>query len=146
MKTTKSYYKVLTPERKSFIINNRNMTVTYPVDEWVKPKIINSRLMAFIDYRAAKEWADCMLFQKLTTAVAYRIVDCNVLHPRDISFVYRIGKSTPSRSVIQFWNVWNNHKRQSYDRLRSTMYDHFCYLYHNLPPDSVGGTAIKCLE
>jgi len=57
----KRYYKVLNNERNSIKMSEREdkeqISVHYPINEWTKPKIPNSKLMVFSTYDAAVDFA-----------------------------------------------------------------------------------------
>lgn len=152
MKKPTIYYKVLTSDRKSFIMANRNVSVKYPINEWVRPKIKGSRLMAFRNKERATEWAWAMSHNKMSVWYEYMIVECNALHPIEIPFVLKAVtqtipiKEVSSKIITQFWDVWNRRKKLTNKKINIFLRQYFGDAFHGLPSDSIAATAIKCLE
>lgn len=152
MKEPTTYYKVLTPYRKSFIMSNKNVSLMYPRGEWVRPKIKGSRLMAFRNKERATEWAWAMSQNKMSVWYEYIIVECNVLHPIEIPFVLKTvtqripAREVSSKIITQFWDVWNQRKRLTDKKINIFLRQYFGDAFHGLPFDSIAATAIKCLE
>lgn len=140
-----TYFKVLTPNRKSFIVTHEDILVEYLINKWVKPKIKGSRLLVFHDKYSAEEWADKCLDIGIAASRIFIIVECNILHPREMPFMSS-SCNICIPTVTRFWTVWNKYKRCSEDTLRNQMNYTFYNSYQNLPSGSISGTAVKCLN
>ncbi|MCB0448437.1 MAG: hypothetical protein KDD03_13200 [Gelidibacter sp.] len=89
---TKKYYKVVTKDMESVIMNPKtsyeswrnDFCIKYVIGEWIKPKMEGTSIMVFDDLRAAKKFRSAEFN-------ARKIFECEVKNPRRQGFITNLS-------------------------------------------------------
>lgn len=135
-----TYYKVLTPDRKSIIVPDK-IAVTYPLMEWTKPLINISKLMVFISGYQAQIFAE-------TNATDYIIVPCYIKQSYFDSYlpIYSVFNNTTPEEINGFWQAFHATKafRQCEIDDLTNPYSQVAHLW--APHGTVFADEVYCLK
>ncbi len=132
-----TYWKVLTEDRLSCAVStwgvNQNIAVLYPVNEWVKPKLVGSRLMVFDNKRSADKFRGGSRYEIVVPCIirgATKELKIRAAVPTDVkSFWKEINKKFKNRTP----------KISDVERLDGV----HCF---SVPKGTVFATSVKCLK
>lgn len=120
----RTYWKVLSNYRNSYVVPDTVGGIHYPIGEWVTPKIENSRLFIFDSEESARDWA---LVRRTL------VVPCNAKNIRRKD----LKRCRFSMHYTQFWSIWKATKNKSSFNFHG--------LVEAVPEGTLWATSIKCL-
>ena len=127
------YWKVIRAKnRSSVIVESPDISITYPINKWVKPKIVNSKIMIFDDYNKASEW-----LSQFPAHYNLIIVSCVAKRIRKtkLNGLGLIDEINSVQHVKKFWKWFYLRTSNNQLQIRS------CF-----PNGTVFASEIKCLE
>lgn len=138
MSTRKTYWKVISKDRKSLFC--LNYPVTYTLNKWAKPRIKNSLLMVFKDKIDAEVFvSSTKRFHPSYVDGTVKIVPCHIKKSRrSIKFLLSFPKDETIKSLIEFWKMDNKHRIAKY--MDKGFED--CWFHYG----TVFASEVKCLE
>lgn len=142
METETIYYKVLTLERKSIVAFD-DLAITYPLLEWTKPKIPDSKLMVFDRKIYAIEFA-----ARNSDKYNYMIVPCYIKKTYKNAFFPVLTMSYGMNKEI-FKEFWKAVKESDYFEHESQMIptkNKYNFAYNWAPWGTQFADEVYCLE
>ena len=119
----KTYYKAITKDtRCSIIATDKNVSVTYPVKQWVKPLVKGSKLFVCKTKKDAI-WHSQFLGDSVT------IVKCYIKNPKDAGYRLFVDQIDDASIIESFWKdnasevyyEWQDIKKYSVSLLSKTI-------------------------
>lgn len=129
------YYKVISTNRTSCRIYRDDMCVTYPLNKWVRPKVIGSKLLIFDNYDSAS------IFERknrLDLKPCF-IVSCIARYVIPIKRLLFVN-TMDYMLAIHYWNKRQNKKRV-FEFFRK-----YGDEFGSCPRKTFGASMVKCLE
>ena len=158
-KNQKIFYKVIRKKtRTSAIITNKDIKVKYPLNEWVRAKIEDSKLLVFDNKKRAIQWSYNMELYGHAPRSSLIVVPCNVKYPFEINYKLEINKNKNKNFANNIKDFWKGMKylRKRYNnngRLRSSwllrqylQQRNNGYVNSGIPQGAIACSAVKCLE
>jgi len=143
MKSRKIYWKAIRCDRMSALISRSytrdSISLLYPVKEWVKPKIKNSKIMVFSE----KEWAN-----SFSRAYGLMVVPCYIKNPIKYEMPRIIKPESSIYEIIKYWQEYNKNKKniKRFFLNHQNKYNAYGLNLYRCPGSTVFCDEVYCLE
>lgn len=139
MKNRKIYWKAIRCDRISALIGRSytrdSISLHYPVKEWVKPKIKNSKIMVFSEKECANSFS---------RAYGCMVVPCYIKNPIKYEMPRIVSYDSHVYEIIKYWQEYNKNKKNIKRFFLNKNGNEFCMF--RCPESTVFCDEVYCLE